>query len=162
MGYHVSDLFRPLYEKEFFLFFKGFIFYMQALFLNFTLLLLDLPAVREEVPAEAEKQKPRTFAMSDLPTTSQSSDLREVIVSKKRRANDSRKVTRIFLTAEIYSKFQVSRLDLMKKSKHENPKHENAEDGFNHAASHTSHQMFTTNNGGHLFEQATVTINITK
>ena len=101
-------------------------------------------------------------AMSDLPTTSQSSDLREVIVSKKRRANDSRKVTRIFLTAEIYSKFQVSRLDLMKKSKHENPKHENAEDGFNHAASHTSHQMFTTNNGGHLFEQATVTINITK
>ena len=32
VGYHVSDLYLPLYEKEFFLFFKGFIFHKQSSF----------------------------------------------------------------------------------------------------------------------------------
>ena len=36
MGYHVSDMYLPLYEKEFFLFFKGFIFHKQSSFPQIT------------------------------------------------------------------------------------------------------------------------------
>ena len=65
------------------------------------------------------------------------------------------------LTADIDSKIhlQVSRENLMKNRKVVIPKNENAVDGFKNDA---SHQMFCANNGGHLFEQATVTININK
>ena len=94
VGYHVSDLYLPLYEKEFFLFFKGFIFHKQSSFPQKTSTVLDLPAVNGDIPVM--KQKQSTSATSDLPTASASSDLRNIIVSRKRKANDSRKVERKF------------------------------------------------------------------
>ena len=69
-------------------------FISKAHFLKYPLLLLDLPAVKEEILFQ--KQKPSTSALSDLPTASASSDLRNIIVSRKRKANDSRKVARKF------------------------------------------------------------------
>ena len=69
-------------------------FISKAHFLKYPLLLLDLPAVKEEILVQ--KQKPSTSALPDLPTVSASSDLRNIIVSRKRKANDSRKVARKF------------------------------------------------------------------
>ena len=137
-------------------------FISKAHFLKYPLLLLDLPAVKEEILVQ--KQKPSTSALPDLPTVSASSDLRNIIVSRKRKAYDCRKVAwKILhlLNAEIDSKIQlqVSREDLMKNRQVAISENKSATDKFKNAA---SHQMFCTNDGGHLFEHATVTINITK
>ena len=81
-------------KRSFFSSSKVSYFISKAHFLKHTLLLLDLPAVKEEIIVQ--KQKPSTSALSDLPTASASSDLRNIIVSRKRKANDSRKVARKF------------------------------------------------------------------
>ena len=81
-------------------------FISKAHFLKHTLLLLDLPAVKEEIIVQ--KQKPST---KYLPTASASSDLRNIIVSRKRKANDSRKVERKFYICsnpEIDSKISTT------------------------------------------------------
>ena len=59
---------------------------------TWTLLLSDLPAVRGDVPV----QKSTTSASSGLSTPSASSDLRNVIVNRKRKSTESRKVAIIF------------------------------------------------------------------
>ena len=84
----------PFMKRSFFSSSKVSYFISKAHFLKHTLLLLDLPAVKEEIIVQ--KQKPSTSALSDLPTASASSDLRNIIVSRKRKANDSRKVARKF------------------------------------------------------------------
>ena len=84
----------PFMKRSFFSSSKVSYFISKAHFLKHTLLLLDLPAVKEEIIVQ--KQKPSTSALPDLPTLSASSDLRNIIVSRKRKANDSRKVARKF------------------------------------------------------------------